>query len=57
MPGLILRRLLMVVPVLWCLTTGAFLFAMQERDAWIPPLAGALTVALAVRQSWMRRRR
>jgi hypothetical protein len=51
------RGLLMVVPVLWCLTTGAFLEAMQERDAWIPPLAGMLAVALAVRQSWMRRRR
>ena len=50
------RAVLMIIPVLWCLTTGAFLAAMDAPDAWVPPAAAALAVGLAVRQAWTRRR-
>ena len=50
------RGILMAVPVLWCLTTGAFLAAMGAPDAWVPPVAAALAVGLAARQAWVRRR-
>jgi hypothetical protein len=50
------RGALMIIPVLWCLTTGAFLAAMDAPDAWIAPAAAALAVGLAVRQTWARRR-
>ena len=46
----------MIIPVLWCLTTGAFLAAMDAPDAWVAPAAAALAVGLAVRQAWARRR-
>ena len=41
----------MVIPVLWCAVTGAFLSAMQVPDAWIAPLAAALVVAMAMWQA------
>jgi hypothetical protein len=50
------RAVLMIIPVLWCLTTGAFLAAMDAPDAWVAPGAAALAVGLAVRQAWTRRR-
>ena len=50
------RGVLMIIPVLWCLTTGAFLAAMEAPDAWVAPAAAALAVGLAVRQTWARRR-
>ena len=50
------RAVLMIIPVLWCLTTGAFLAAMEASDAWVAPAAAALAVGLAVRQAWARRR-
>jgi len=50
------RGVLMIIPVLWCLTTGAFLAAMDAPDAWVAPAAAALAVSLAVRQAWTRRR-
>lgn len=40
---------LFVVPAVWCAVSGATLLAMKSPDSWIPPLAGALTVALAIR--------
>jgi hypothetical protein len=48
------RWLLMVVPVLWCVVTGAFLLAMKAPDAWIPPFAAAVVLAMA---AWQRRAR
>ncbi len=45
------RWLPMVIPVLWCAVTGAFLSAMQAPDAWIAPLAAALVVAMAMWQA------
>ena len=50
------RGLLMVVPAIWCLTTGAFLAAMEAPDAWVAPAAAALAVGLAARQAWTGRR-
>jgi hypothetical protein len=50
------RGLLMVIPVLWCAITGALLLAMKAPDAWIAPLAAALAVSIAVRQTRARRR-
>jgi len=50
------RSILMIIPVLWCLTTGAFLAAMESPEAWVAPAAAALAVGLAVRQAWTRRR-
>jgi hypothetical protein len=50
------RWALFVVPVIWCGITGATLLAMKAPDAWIPPLAAAFAVALAVRQRRARRR-
>ena len=44
------RWALFVVPAAWCAVSGATLLAMKSPDSWIPPLAGALTVALAIRQ-------
>jgi hypothetical protein len=50
------RWVLMVVPVTWCLTTGAFLSAMEAPDAWVAPLAAVLAAALAAFQARARRR-
>jgi hypothetical protein len=50
------RWLTMVAPVLWCALTGAALLAMKAPDFWVPPLAAALAVSLAVWQSRARRR-
>jgi len=50
------RGVLMVIPVLWCLTTGVFLAAMDAPDAWVAPAGAALAAGLAVRQAWTRRR-
>jgi uncharacterized protein DUF6064 len=44
------RWALFVVPAVWCAVSGATLLAMKSPDSWIPPLAGALAVALAIRQ-------
>jgi hypothetical protein len=46
------RWLLMVVPALWCVITGATLHAMKAPDFWVPPLAAVAAVALAM---WQRR--
>jgi hypothetical protein len=35
---------LMVLPVLWCLITGATLWAMGAADAWIAPLAAVFAL-------------
>ena len=37
-------RLLIVVPVIWCAVSGATLWAMKSSEAWIPPLAAAMTL-------------
>ena len=47
------RWLLIVIPAIWCAITGATLLAMKAPDAWIPPLAAALVISLAV---WQNRR-
>lgn len=47
------RWLLMVIPVIWCATTGVFLTAMQAPDAWIAPVAASLAVVIA---TWQTRR-
>jgi len=49
------RWLLMVVPALWCVITGAFLSAMQAPDAWISPAVAVLAACLATWQALLRR--
>jgi hypothetical protein len=40
-------RFLLIIPVLWCGVSGAFLWAMQAGDALVLPLAGLVAVLLA----------
>ena len=47
---------LLAVPVAWCVISGATLLAMKARDAWIPLLAAALAVTLAVGKARSHRR-
>lgn len=49
------RWTLMVLPALWCAATGATLWAMSAPDAWLPPAAALLALALAVWQALARR--
>ncbi len=51
------RWVLMVIPLVWCAITGAFLAAMRAPDAWVAPLAAVLVASLATWQVRMRRRR
>ena len=46
-----MRWKLLVIPLLWCLITGATLWAMAPPDAFLLPLAALLTVALAFYRS------
>ncbi len=41
------RWLLMTLPVLWCVVTGAVLYTLETPDFWIPPLAAAIAVGAA----------
>jgi hypothetical protein len=50
------RGALFVVPAVWCAISGATLLAMKAPDAWIPPLAAVLALALAIRQTLAQRR-
>lgn len=36
---------LLAVPVLWCLVSGATLWAMNSVEAWVPPAAALLVLA------------
>ncbi len=47
------RWLLMVVPVVWCAITGAFLSAMEAPEAWASPATAVLAVGAA---AWQGRR-
>lgn len=40
---------LMVIPVLWCLVSGATLWTMEAPDAFVPPLAALVALVLAAR--------
>lgn len=51
------RWVLMILPVLWCVVTGATLWAMSAPEAWVAPAAAFLTVMLAAGQALTRRRR
>lgn len=42
------RWLLLPLPLLWCLITGATLRAMGSPEAWVSPLAGIFTIVAAV---------
>jgi len=51
------RRLLLVVPVLWCIYSGAMLWALQAGQAWVPPGVALLaTVCLLWRRHLLQRR-
>jgi hypothetical protein len=41
-------RILLVIPLLWCLVTGATLWAMGAPDAWVMPAVGVVVVARVV---------
>jgi hypothetical protein len=47
------RWRLLVVPVLWCVISGATLWAMDSPDAWVPPLGALLVLAASI---WKRNR-
>ena len=49
------RRVLLVLPVLWCAATGATLWAMSAPEAWVAPAAALLALALAAWQALARR--
>lgn len=51
------RGWLMVIPALWCATTGLTLLAMSSPDAWIPPLTALLAVTVAIVHARRRRTR
>jgi len=46
------RRLLIVVPVLWCLFHGALLWGLRAGQAWVPPAVAVLALACLL---WRRR--
>ncbi|HEU4680301.1 MAG TPA: DUF6064 family protein [Gemmatimonadales bacterium] len=39
---------LMAVPVIWCVLSGATLWALGSPEAWIPPLAAGLSIVVSV---------
>ena len=39
---------LMIVPVAWCVATGAVLWVLKTPDFWVAPLAAAVAVGAAV---------
>jgi hypothetical protein len=47
---------LLVIPLLWCLFSGATLLALESREAWVPLAAAALVLSLAIARSAARRR-
>jgi Family of unknown function (DUF6064) len=44
------RWMLFVLPVLWCVVSGAVLWALKSPDFWIPPLAAATAIGFGARQ-------
>jgi hypothetical protein len=52
-----IRFELLVVPLLWCVVTGATLWTMGAPDAFVMPAAGFLTLALALDKGLALRRR
>ena len=46
------RRVLIVVPVLWCLFSGAMLWGLRFGNAWVMPLVAGLAVVCLL---WRRR--
>ena len=46
----------LVIPLLWCLMSGATLWTMGAPDAWVPILAAALALVLAAWKSLRRQR-
>jgi Family of unknown function (DUF6064) len=41
------KWLLLPIPILWCVVSGAIALAMRSPDAWVMPVAAALAVAAA----------
>lgn len=39
------RRVLWLIPVLYCVVSGATLWAMESPDAWVPPVVALVAVA------------
>lgn len=39
---------LLAIPVLWCVISGATLWAMGSPEAWLPPLAALLVLAASI---------
>ncbi len=49
------RWLLMVIPIVWCLISGATLWTMESQDAWVMPVIALLVVLLDARKALMLR--
>ena len=47
---------LLILPLLWCMASGATLWVMQSPDAFVMPVAAVVGVALAIWKTRMRRR-
>jgi hypothetical protein len=43
-----LAIVLLPIPLLWCLASGATLWAMEAPEAWIPPGAAVLAIAVSI---------
>lgn len=49
------RRALLAVPLLWCLYSGAMLWALRAGQAWVPPALGVLALACLLWRRGMHR--
>ena len=49
-------RMLIVIPAVWCVISGATLLAMKAPDAWVAPLAALVVAAVAISNALARRR-
>jgi Family of unknown function (DUF6064) len=51
------KRLILAIPIVWCLVSGAIALAMRSPDAWVMPAAAALAFAASAASTGWRGRR
>ena len=51
------KLLLLPIPILWCLVSGATALAMRSPDSWLMPVAAALAIGTAAGSALRRRGR
>jgi hypothetical protein len=44
--------LLLIIPIIWCVISGATLWVMESGDALVMPLIALLALLVAVRKAW-----